>query len=331
MLKKLLFSSLVFSLFAAMAFGAQGIRFNEAQGDKEAQFMEMLDGIEEIGFVLSDPHERINDAYKAKYGTPEIDGKPNEAYDPNFKVALDTLGFFSITNDEVMRELLIEAPQLGGFSPFNLHIYKKVDEDVTYVGHVTPNTMLDIVGVTDEKVRKPFVEQFVGLDEYVDEKIGGKVEFVDYTALPEQPMMNFEVTFERPEDLSEFIDEFQENFEGTFEENGYIIAGYKNFVETYEDRGEDFSKYDAYFVYSLCHFPFSYSIFNAGRPDAGVFAPCSMYMYIEKDSNKMIIGMPRLATWAAVMTITDKTKIEAMDNLDAEIIGIMEELGAKQI
>ncbi len=316
MFKRLLTGAAALSIAVTMAMATEGIRFNVIQGNAEKPYMKMInEKIEDIGFVLSDPHERINDAYKEKYGS----------------TVLDNLGFFSITNDESMRELLLKEPSLGGFSPFNLHIYKKNDENRTYVGHVMPNTMLDIVGVKDKKVREAFNAQFGPLDKLVQDSLGGKVEFTSYDKLPAKTMMRFEVPFDRPEDLSEFIDEFQEEFEGAFEENHYIIAGYKNFKETYTDLELPFDRYDAYWVYSLCHFKFSYGIFNTGRPEAGAFAPCSMYMYIEKGSNKLIVGMPLLQNWIAVVGIKDKAKIEAMKKLDAEIIKIMKEMGAKEL
>jgi uncharacterized protein (DUF302 family) len=317
MFKKVVLGSVALSLASSLLFAGDAVRFNVAQGDKEEAFNELVnEKIEDIGFILSDPHERINDAYVKKYGGTN----------------LDNLGFFSVANDEVLRELLIKAPQLGGFSPFNLHIYKKQKEDKTYVGHLDPKVMLDIVGVEDKAIRSTFSESFKPLDELVQKSIGGKVEYVGSDKLPEKPMMKFTIKFDRSkyDELSDYIDEFQENFEGVFQDNSYIIAGYKNFKEAYEDMEADFSKYDAFFVYSLCHFKFSEGIFNQGRPDAGVFAPCSMYMYIEKDSDTMHVGMPKLANWATVMDIKDQKKIDSINALDAEIIKIMTGLGAIQ-
>lgn len=331
MFTKLLTGALALSLAATMAMAADfGVRFNaisdtmlkdkpkdeKAVSVVEKKFDDMINNdLGEIGFVLSDPHERINAGYEEKYGSTN----------------LDNLGFFSISADEALRPLLIKAPELGGFSPFNLHIYKNKDANTTYVGHVTPETMLDIVGVQDKDIRKDFNEMFKPLDKLVDEKLGGKVEMVSYDKLPTDTMMKFEVTFDRPEDLSEFIDSFQEKFESAFEKQHYIIAGYKNYREAYNDMEADFSKYDAYWVYSLCHFQFSNGIFNGdgSRPDAGVFAPCSMYMYIEKGSNKLEIGMPKLKNWIAVMGIKDQKKVDAIHTLDKEIVSIMEGLGAK--
>ncbi|MBU1659608.1 hypothetical protein KKG72_11260 [bacterium] len=333
MIKNIIKSAIAISLAATVSFGAQGVMFNVVSGDAEKSYNTMINKkIEDIGFVLSDPHARINDAYAKKYGSKTLeDGKKNPEYDPEWKTQLDNLGFFSIANDEELRPLLIKAPELGGFSPFNLHIYKNVKENKSYVGHIMPQTMLDIVGVKDEAVRKDFIAMFPALDALVQKEIGGKVEISEYKSLPAKPMMTFELEFERPEDLFDFIDEFQGDFEAAFEENKYIIAGYKSFKESYSDLDLEFEEYDAYFVYSLCHFSFSYGIFNKGRPDAGAFAPCSMYMYVKKDSNKMIIGMPRLANWASVMNIKDVQMLKSIHDLDKEITTIMVGLGAKEI
>lgn len=333
MMKRLIKITLLLSVITSIAFGAQAVRFNVVDGDVEKKYNNLINKkIESVGYVLSDPHERINDAYQKKYGTKTLDdGKSNPDYDSAWQETLDNLGFFSIANDVALREILISNPEIGGFSPFNLHIYKKKNENKSYVGHIVPEVMLDIVGIKDKATREKFTAMFPALDNLIQNEIGGKVEITEYTALPEKPMMNFEITFDRPEDLGDYIDEFQEGFEAAFEENQYIIAGYKNFKESYSDLELEFSKYDAYFVYSLCHFTYSYNIFNKGRPDAGTFAPCSMYMYIEKGSNKLVIGMPKLANWTAVLNMKDKVMNKSVEDLDEEITGIMIDLGAKEI
>lgn len=336
MFNRLLIGAAALSLAAAMAFGAQGVKFYVGEGDKTDTYMSMVnEKIGALGFVLSDPHEHIDAGYKTKWGTPTQTVKgvtgPHPDFDPTFKVTLDNLGFFSITNDLVVGPLLMKEPSLGGFSPFNLHIYKKMGENKTFVGHVMPDTMLDIVGVKDKEVREKFAASFVELDKMTEKEIGSTVEYVDYTALPAKPMMTFEVPFDRAGGVEGFISDFQGRFEEAFEANKYIIAGYKNIKESMDGEGIKFDRFDAYWVYSLCHFRFSEGIFNNGRPDAGAFAPCSMYMYIDKGSNKLMIGMPRLETWTAVMGIKDKKMTDSITGLDKEIIKIMTELGAKEL
>ena len=328
MINKIIKTTVARSLVATVAFGADAARFNVIDGDAGEKYEHLLaESLESsIGFTVSDPHEKINDAYAKRYGNPE-----DPDYDKDWKKNLDNLGFFSITNDAKLNSILKTNPEVAGFAPFNQLIYKNAAENKTYIGHLAPTAMLDMVGTKDEAVRKEFIAMFDPLDKWVQDELGGKVEISEYKTLPAKPMMTFEITFDRPEDLADYIDEFQENFEGAFEDQKYIIAGYKNFKESYDDLELEFEQYDAFFVYSLCHFTFSYNLFNKGRPDTGVFAPCSMYMYINKDSNKMIIGMPRLSNWVSVMNMTDPAKVKFTEKIDSEIISIMKELGAKEI
>lgn len=316
-------------LVGSVALAQDGIYFNAAEGDKEHAYMEMIEGpSEKIGFILSDPHERINDAYSEKYSK-----------EPGYNKTLDNLGFFSMANDDALRPLFLKEPRLGGFSPFNLHIYKYANEDVTRVGHVNPSVMLDIVGVEDKAVRTDFIKMFEPLDKLVDEKIGGKKEIVTFDKLPATKLMEFTMTFERPEGVTkdDILDgEFEgldtwmsDEFEAAFEDNKYIIAGYKNFAEAYRENEQDFDRYDFYSVYSLCHFYFSYGVFNHGNAQAGAFAPCSMYMYVEKGTNVLHIGMPYLENWITVANIKDQKQIDSIRTLDKQIIELMEGLGAK--
>ena len=331
MIKSVVKSALSVALLASMAFAANAVRFNAVDGDVGEKYDKLVLGgaLEEaVGFSVSDPHERINAAYKERYGNPK-----DPDYDKAWTTNLDNLGFFSMDNDLAIHDILLSSPQAAGFQPFNLLIYKKKSEDKTYIGHLDTNTMLDITGVTNPKDRAAYNKMFEPLDKWVSDTFGGKVETTPLVQkLPAKPMMTFEFAVDRSGDVTEWTEEFQEKFEAAFEEKHYIIAGFKNFKETYEEDLEmPFERYDAFFVYGLCHFTFSYNLFNKGRPDAGVFAPCAMYFYIDKDSNKMVVGMPRLSVWAAVMNLKDKAKIEWTKKIDTEIISIMKDLGGKEL
>ena len=329
MISKLIKSTVALSLVATVAFSADAVRFNVISGDQEEKYeKEFLPSLEKAtGFSLSDPHEKIHDAYEKRYGNPE-----DPDYDKAWTTNLDNLGFFSISNDVALYPILKKSPQAAGFAPFNLLIYKNKGEDVSYVGHVDPTAMLDITGVKDAGAREAFIKMYEPLDAYVTHEFGGKVVTSSYDKLPAKPMMTFEFDVPAGVDVVEWTEEFQERFEGAFEDKKYIIAGFKNFKETYEEDLEmKFVEYDAFFVYGLCHFTFSYNVFNKGRGDAGVFAPCAMYFYIKPGTNKMVVGMPRLSVWTAIMNFKDKEKIEWTKRIDDEIIAIMNSLGAKEI
>ena len=285
--------------------------------DIEDEYNELVEQkVKTIGFSLADPHKRVNDHYKEKYGSTK----------------LDFLSFMSIVNDEKIKPLLNIDPRIAGFSPFNLLGFKKIGEQQSRVTHLMPEAILDMLGIEDKKVREVFIETFEPLDAMIEKELGGKKSYITYDAFAEKRMMNFEYTFERPKDLSDFTDDFQEGFEEAMEEGGYLIAGFFDFKAS--SAGEDsIPGFDQFWTYALCHFKFSYTVFDneGGRPQAGIFAPCSMYMYIKKDSNTLVIGMPTLANWGATLKIDDPKRADFIKRLDKEIPAILEGLGAKAV
>ncbi len=269
-----------------------------------------------IGFSLADPHKRVNDHYEEKYGSTE----------------LDFLSFMSVVNDEKIKPLLNLDPHIAGFSPFNVLGYKKKGEKQSMVTHLVPEAILDMLGITDKKARETFIETFKPLDAMIEKELGGTKSYITYDKFAEKRMMNFELTFERPEDLSDFVDDFQDDFEEAMEDSDYLIAGFFDFKES-SAGGDSIPDYDAFWTYALCHFKFSYTVFDneRGRPEAGIFAPCAMYMYIKKDSNTLVIGMPTLANWGATLKIDDPKRAAFIKKLDKEIPAILEGLGAKAV
>lgn len=287
------------------------------KGDVEKKYDAFLEEkIKSIDFVLTDPHKRVNDGYKKKYGSTK----------------LDILSFMSITNKNAVSPLLEIDPRLAGFNPFNLLIYRSIGEESSHIGHLMPTAILDMIGITDEKVRAEYPRIIEPLDKMMKEEFGSDVSMIKIKKMAKKKMMNFEIPFDRPEDIDDFIDDFQERFEEVFEDKEYIIAGYLNYKESF-DGVDRLPSYDAFWVYSLCHFKFSYTVFDneGGRPDAGLFAPCSMYMYIKKDSSTLVVGMPRLANWAATLGIEDEKRLALVEQLDKEIPEIMVGLGAREV
>ena len=290
--------------------------FFTVKGDVQEKYNLLMEKkIREIGFNLTDPHKRVNDHYKTEFGS----------------TVLDVLSFMPVVNDKVILPLLNIDPRIAGFAPFNMLIEKKLDEENTHVGHLMPNVMLDILGIKNKEVRDKFTASIHTLDTLIAQEIGGEKSYIPIKKLPEQTMMNFEYSFDIPDEMEDFIDEFQEKFETVLTDKKYLVAGYHNFMESTDNAKEILKNYDAFWTYSLCHMEFSYNIFDKkdARPDAGLFAPCTMYMYIPKGSGKLIIGMYRLHNWSDTLGIDDEQKVSLVEKLDRELPEILVALGAK--
>jgi len=266
-----------------------------------------------IGFFVNDAHHNVNIVYEQQVG----------------ETSLEQLSFSSLINDNVARPLFNKEPKLGGFTPFNLVIYRKKDDGKTVLTHIMPEAALDILQISDEDVRKSFIDMFKPLDDEIEKTFKSTKSYTKLHGYAKDSMMTFEIPFEEPEDIDDFFDEFQETFEAEFETKGYIIAGYYNMKFSLNTEKDVLPSYSHYVVWSLCHIPFSYTIFDGPNPlpKAAMFAPCSMYAYIKPGENKIIIGMPTLAAWAAALNITDSEKLKKINQLDAEIPSIIETLG----
>jgi len=285
----------------------------------DEKFFKFTNDIENIGFWVSNPHHNVHDVYVQK--------KLGKTY-------LEQLSFSSMINDDKARPLFNKDPRLAGFTPFNLVIYRKQSDSKTVLTHIMPEAALDILQITDPEVRNEFTNMFVPLDAEIEKNF--KIEKKSYTKLhgyAKEGMMNFEIPFEDPEDLDDFFDEFQEKFEATFEHKGYIIAGFYDMKFSINTEKDVLPVFSHFVVWSLCHIPFSYTIFDGKEaiPEAAMFAPCSIYAYIKEDEKKIVIGMPTLSAWAAALNITQKDKLQKVSELDTEIPAILESMGALRV
>lgn len=272
-----------------------------------------VNDLKEIGFFLNDPHHRVNDAYKAQFG----------------KTDLDVIGFSSILNESVVRPMLNKDPRIAGFSPFNLLNYRKKSDMKTVIAHLTPEAILDILEIDDKGMREEYIASFGPLDRLIAEKLGGTKTYIPLKGLSKDTMMNFEIPFEQQEDIDDFLDSFQEKFEYAFESSGFVIAGFYNIKESFNSEEDVMPGFTSFWAYDLCHIPFSYTMFDGknAMPEAGVFAPCTMYIYKKEGENKLVIGMPTLSAWSVAFGIIDEDKVRYLEQFDEEVLDIIESLG----
>ena len=279
----------------------------------DEKFFPFVDSLADIGFFVNDPHHNVQAVYAQKFG----------------ETALDNIAFNSLVNDKDVRPLLNIDPRIGAFTPFNLLTFRTQKDMKTIVAHLTPEAMLDTLEISDPKVREPFIEMFKPLDAEIVDKLGGTVSYVPVAGRAKDTMMNFEIPFEEPEDLDDFLDEFQEEFETAFETKGYIIAGFYNVKDSLNSEEDVMPDYVSYWAFDLCHIEFSYNVFDHvhGSPMSGVFAPCSMYVYVREGENKLVVGMPTLRAWSGALGLTDPKKLDIIDKLDTEITEIIQSFG----
>jgi uncharacterized protein (DUF302 family) len=307
-------------LSATVAHAELTAELHGIKGNADAESKAFLKKIDAVGFQWAG-NDNIQIPYEKKF---------NERN-------LDLLSFFTVTNLDVMRELLLKNPDFGAYAPYNMLFYKLLDakEKTTWFGHLDADLMLNIIGEKDEKARKTFKDMVASLDTVAMKELkpteSKKLEYSD--KLPAHPLTK--LVMKLPDDLkdsdavTEWVEEWIEKHDGAFVKHEFIIAGFLDFKLEYEDAEADFDKYDAYWVSSLCHFKFSNSVFNHNEPQAGLFAPCSVYFYIPKGSKELHVGYGSVENWLATTGIKDKKMRKDMLAIDAEVVETFKELGFK--
>ena len=286
------------------------------KGNVQDTYYTMMDKpIKALGYRLPDPRKHVNLVYKEQYGS----------------TTLDVLSFMTIVNDKKVKPLLEIDPKLAGFNPFNVVIYKHQGKDETVISHLTAEVIIEMLGITDQTVITEYTKQMEELDGLIAKTFpSAVVSHGTYEGEIKDSMLHYEITFDRPEDLDDYLDEIQEKVDDTFTEKGYIMAGFFDYKMGKPDL---LPSYDAFWTFSLCHFPYSYTVFDneGAMPEAAVFAPCTMYMYIKKDTNTLVIGMPRLANWNRFFTMNNSKRMDFLNKLDKDIPATFLEIGAKEV
>jgi len=286
------------------------------EGNKEVEIQSLIGKIDTAGFSTVAANIHIEKFYYEKFKEKGV----------------EMISFFGMVQIEKLRTLLLANPDFGAYAPFNFLVYKTLDtktDDNTWFGHIAPDTMLDIIGEKNPDTRKEFTDMVGGLDTLVNTEMKPTKtkKFERTKALPEKGLTKLVKKFDAPDDLEEWIEDFVADHDGRFSKHNFIIAGFIDFKFEYADREVDFDKYDAYWVSLLCHFEFSNSIFNSGMPEAGMFAPCSVYFYIPKGTNELHVGYASVDNWINALNFKDQKRIDYMRSIDAEVVQTFEEMG----
>ena len=294
--------------------------FSGSQDNKDLDIAALIKKVDTIGYSTVFATTHLEEHYNNKFEEKNV----------------ELLSFFGIVNKSEIRPLLLANPDFGAYAPFNFLVYKTLDienDDNTWYGHLAPDTMLDIIDEKDAGNRKAFHDMVSKWDTFVNKEMtpASTKRFEHTKPLPAQGLTKMVMKFEQPEDIDDFIEEFIGEHDGLIAKHDFLIAGFIDFKFEYDDMEEEFEKYDAYWVSSLCHFKFSNSIFNRGMPEAGMFAPCSVYFYIPAGKNELHVGYANVDNWINALSFRDQKRIDYMKSIDAEIIEIFKELGFKPV
>lgn len=221
----------------------------------------------------------------------------------------DTYNLFTFHSKEANLALVKEYPQMGMFAPMSMSIYTRKGGKKISIASLTPEARAKILKIPTDNASLVKVGKMVqeALKSAMPE---GKFETLAYTVQkPTGPLVSSYKMEMDPEEWEDEREEFQMEFEGVLAPNGFVMAGFNDLNYDFDE--SKYEAYDFYDVYSICKLPVIYTVAKV-RPEAGAFAPCSLYMYKKKGENMMHIAFPSTYNWISSMAIDDKDSLEAL-------------------
>ena len=232
----------------------------------------------------------------------------------------DTYNLFTFYKQDTVLELVKKYPNIGLFAPMSMSIYTKKGEKTISVSSLTAEAMAKIMKApSDDKILHE-------LRTLVKQTLKNAMPNGSFEALPyemKEAKDELVTSFSREMDADEWedqLDGFKMGLEGELAPNGFVIAGHNNLNDDFEE--SNYEAFDFYEVYSICKLPVIYTIAKT-RPEAGAYAPCSLYLSKKKNEEMMQIGFPSVYNWMSSMAIESKEDMEVLETAQAGMKNIL--------
>ena len=254
----------------------------------------------------------IEEAFKKAGFTISANRDMNGPFKKQFKESgFDTYNLFTFYKADAVLELVKKYPNVGLFAPMSMSIYTKKGEKTISVASLSAEAMAKIM-----KAPK---------DDGTLQRLRTLVKETLKRAMPKGTFQSPEYTVQTPkgelvthfsmemdkEEWSDELDELKMGFEGELAPNGFVIAGFNNLGDEFEEA--KYEAYDFYEVYSICKLPVIYTIAKT-HPEAGAYAPCSLYLSKKKNDVMLDVGFPSVYNWMSSMAIDNKDDMKVLED-----------------
>ena len=257
---------------------------------------------EDAGFVISG-HNDMNIAFKGKFKKT------------NHKM----YRLFTLYKKELVLELVKISPKAALFAPLSMSIYMNNGSNDISVSSMSVDGMAKVTGIPANN--KHMVEYGKIVRATLAKALpNGHFEKTTYKTLkPEGDLVakfTYEMELENGDNadaIEEELEGIQEELESSLETVGFVIAGFNKLADEFKEVGYD--KYDFFDAYSICKLPVIFEVAKT-HPEAGAFAPCTLYMYKEKGSKTIHMAYPSVYNWISSLDIKDAASKKVL--LDAQ-------------
>ncbi|MDB2562002.1 DUF302 domain-containing protein [Sulfurimonas sp.] len=263
---------------------------------------------EDAGFVISGNND-MNIAFKGKFQ----------------KTHHKLYHLFTTYKADLVLELVKVSPKAALFAPLSMSFYMKNGSNDISVSSLSIDGMAKVTGIS---ANNKHMQAYAKLVKATLAKAlpNGHFEKIKNKPLKAEGNLVTAFTFEmeatNDEEIEEELDGVQTEMEGSLETVGFVMAGFNKLADEFKEAG--YEKYDFFDAYSICKLPVIFQV-SKNNPEAGAFAPCTLYMYKEKGSSDVHMAYPSVYNWMSSLAIDDKKSVEVLKTAEQVMIDTVNE------
>ncbi len=266
---------------------------------------------EDAGFLISGNND-MNIAFKSKFQKT------------NHKM----YHLFTLYKKDIVLELIKITPKAALFTPLSMSFYMNEGSNDISVSSISLQGMAKVTGIPADNKHMIKYSKLIRAT-LVKALPGGHFEKTSYKILKPRgdliTRFTYEMELEEGNDadaIEEELEGIQEELEGSLETVGFVIAGFNKLGDEFIEAGYD--KYDFFDAYSLCKLPVIFEV-SRTHPEAGAYAPCTLYMYKEKGTKTIQMAYPSVYNWLSSLDITDKPSVKVLVDAEKLMIEVINE------
>ncbi len=239
------------------------------------------------------------------------------------KTHMDVYNLMVVYRKDTALALAEKYPDIGLFTPMSMSIYTRKGDTTISVATLRPEIMADMMGIPRDN------PEIVKLGKKIEEALrlampkGRFIELPYRSKKSDEPVITRITMQQKGNDWEDAKDDFENAFEERLAPNGFVMAGFTDLNYDFEEHDKEWFYF--YDVYSICKIPVIYEVSKL-HPEAGAFAPCSVYKYQKRGEKTVHMAFPNVYKWIASLNITDKPSLDVLLDAQKKFENILKEI-----
>lgn len=231
-----------------------------------------------------------------------------------------------VYNEKYSIKLIKDYPEFGLIAPLSTSVYSKDGKTIS-ISSLSLYAMSRITGVP--QTNADLIAYYGQLTKALKEALpNGNFQDLTYKFLRPDGELVTRFAFVLPNeegDIEEAMENYEEQMESEVASVGFVFPAFTDMTEALIESGN--KDYEFYKTVSVCNLKVIYPVHKL-HPEAGAYAPCTMYKYKKKGDKFTRMGYPSVYNWTIGTQIEDDYSInpliDAQDLLESTIDSTIE-------